>query len=176
MAFQHITCRPPADHLRHPRYSIHVHSCRCLLLALHFDTLHALRRPRIVQNQHILYRPVSCKFRSFARRRHEPVRPRIRHLADHIHLIRPHLCYPWYRGCICSACTTGGPLSFAFGPIQYVPEFNHCAPRFSRWVGSTSKEKETIQHIRNPAFQVCISRFYCCIDRMQLIVSDIFHI
>jgi hypothetical protein len=153
-----------------------VHSCRCLLLALHFDTLHALRRPRIVQNQHILYRPVSCKFRSFARRQHEPVRPRIRHLADHIHLIRPHLCYPWYRGCICSAHTTGGSLCLAPEPIQYMPEFIRRPPRFSRCVGS--KEKETIQHIRNPAdpYQVRISLSYCCIDRMQLIVSDIFHI
>ena len=110
MAFQHVTCRSSAYHLRDLRCSPPLLDRLYRPIALHFDTTHVRRRPLLVEKRHILcfapYLPTRC----FARPRHEPVQPRIRHLAHRFHLICP--CF-FYISVLCLYLlrrTTGGPL------------------------------------------------------------------
>ena len=110
MAFQHVTCRSSAYHLRDLRCSPPLLDRLYRPIALHFDTLHVRRRPLLVEKRHILCSPVSCKISCFARPLHEPVQPRIRHLAHRFHPICP---YFFYLSVLCLYLlrrTTGGPL------------------------------------------------------------------
>ena len=60
MAFQHVTCRSSAHHLRDLRCSPPLLDRLYRPIALHFDTLHVRRRPLLVQKSYISCWPVSC--------------------------------------------------------------------------------------------------------------------
>ena len=110
MTSQHVTCRSSAYHLRDLRCSPPLLDRLYQPIALHFDTPHVRRRHLLVQKRYISCRPVSCKFSCFARPRHEPVQPRIRHLAHRFHLICPYLFYLLVLWLYLLRRTTGGPL------------------------------------------------------------------
>ena len=129
MAFQHVTCRSSAYHLRDLRCSPPLLDRLYRPIALHFDTLHVRRRPLLVEKRHILcfapYLPTRC----FARPQHEPVQPRIRHLAHRFHLICPYFFISWYFACICCAERREGLCKLrALGPTQCMPAFTLLVP------------------------------------------------
>ena len=108
--YENTTPSAPACYVRHPRQPPHRHTRHYTRFPLLIDTRDVVRRPIFAKYQHILcfapYLPTRC----FARRRHEPVQPRIRHLAHRFHLICPYFFYISVLCLYLLRRTTGGPL------------------------------------------------------------------